>query len=73
MEPALAEALERETPRRRITVLLTEAERSALEVIARRGYRDLRDALRLLVRQEAQRQGLLEAEGSEGARNVDWK
>lgn len=47
---------------RRLTVLMTEIERDVLAEMARRAYREPRDQLRVILRQEAQRQGLLPSE-----------
>ena len=43
---------------RRLTVVMTEQERQALQVLADRNLRPAREQLRFLVREEAQRMGV---------------
>jgi predicted transcriptional regulator len=44
---------------RRVTILLKDEEKAALDELAQRSYRDPRDVLRLLLREAAQQRGLL--------------
>jgi hypothetical protein len=48
--------------RRRLTVVMDQQERDALEVMAQTSLRPARDELRFLLRQEATRRGLLRSE-----------
>jgi hypothetical protein len=51
-----------EAEMRRLTLLMKDEEKAALDELARREFRDPRDQLRLILCEEARRHGLLPAD-----------
>ena len=52
----------------RITIVFAQSERAALDELARREYRDVRQQAAVIIRREPQRRGLLPADDTPDAR-----
>jgi hypothetical protein len=52
----------------RITIVFAQSERAALDELARREYRDVRQQAAVIIRRELQRRGLLPADDTPDAR-----
>ena len=52
----------------RITIVFAQSERAALDELARREYRDVRQQAAVIIRRELQRRGLLPADNTPDAR-----
>ena len=52
----------------RITIVFAQGERAALDELARREYRDVRQQAAVIIRRELQRRGLLPADDTPDAR-----